>query len=145
MVRVCWHELRWTWWVLWYAVQSLRCVCVAVDSFEVQEVALHTGEWKETVYSVSADVLDGVSVCVCVCSYHTVFPKHTKILPKAHYMSPCTTQTVFPKHSNHLPKEYFLSPSTTLPVSPRHTVSPYHSVCVCVVCFLFYVVDCLSD
>ena len=44
------------------AVQKVSCLSVAVDSFEVQEVALHTGEWKETIYSVSADVLDGVRV-----------------------------------------------------------------------------------
>ena len=44
------------------AVQKVSCLSVAVDSFEVQEVALHTGEWKETLYSVSADVLDGVRV-----------------------------------------------------------------------------------
>nr|KAG5700331.1 hypothetical protein BaRGS_029583 [Batillaria attramentaria] len=30
-----------------------------VDSFEIHEVALHTGEWKETVYSVQADIMDG--------------------------------------------------------------------------------------
>ncbi|KAL8613979.1 hypothetical protein ACOMHN_023214 [Nucella lapillus] len=30
-----------------------------VDSFEIQEVALHSGEWKDTVYSVSADIMDG--------------------------------------------------------------------------------------
>lgn len=30
-----------------------------VDSFEIQEVAIHKGEWKDTVYSVSADIMDG--------------------------------------------------------------------------------------
>ncbi|PVD33035.1 hypothetical protein C0Q70_08483 [Pomacea canaliculata] len=30
-----------------------------VDNFEIQEVALHTGELTETVYSVSADIMDG--------------------------------------------------------------------------------------
>ncbi|XP_076473004.1 complement component 1 Q subcomponent-binding protein, mitochondrial-like [Babylonia areolata] len=30
-----------------------------VDSFEIQEVALHSGEWKDTVYSVSSDIMDG--------------------------------------------------------------------------------------
>lgn len=30
-----------------------------VDTFEIQEVALHKGEWKETVYSVQADIMDG--------------------------------------------------------------------------------------
>ncbi|KAK7088743.1 complement component 1 Q subcomponent-binding protein, mitochondrial-like [Littorina saxatilis] len=30
-----------------------------VDSFEIHEVALHKGEWKDTIYSVSADIMDG--------------------------------------------------------------------------------------
>ena len=32
-----------------------------MDSFEIQEVTLYKGEWKDSLYTVSADVLDGVS------------------------------------------------------------------------------------
>lgn len=35
-------------------------IIITVDNFEIQEVALHTGELTETVYSVSADIMDGV-------------------------------------------------------------------------------------
>ena len=119
-------------------------------------MALHTGEWKETVYSVSADVLDGVSVCVCVFISHSL-PKahenspqstlhvslyHTNCLPK---LSSQSILTISPKNTSCLPVQHYLSPSTTLPVSPKHTVSPYHSVCLCCVFFFMWLTACLTS
>ena len=31
------------------------------DQFEIQEVAIHDGEWKDTTFSVSAATMDAVS------------------------------------------------------------------------------------
>lgn len=40
---------------------SMCYLLLTVDSYEINEVALHEGEWEEEVYSLQSDVMDGVS------------------------------------------------------------------------------------
>lgn len=35
-------------------------VLIAVEDFQIDEFAIHTGEWNENVYTADCSVLDGV-------------------------------------------------------------------------------------